>query len=124
MELTARIRADLLLIGDTPRAPTDPLSCLSELAASPAPLNPSICDFTDNTEIRTAFNAALSDAASSNAHVHYLEMDEAICPDGLCRAVINGTISYRDSHHLTSTFSESQANVFLKELKKLDTSTR
>lgn len=123
-EIAARIEADLLLIGDTPRSASDPLSCLARVIADRDPLTPSTCGFNDNSAYRNALNATLTEAANRNMHVHYMTMDTEICPDDLCRVIIDETITYRDSHHLTSTFSETLADAFIHELRRIDTPLR
>jgi len=41
--------------------------------------------------------------------VHLVDMDDAVCPQGICHAVVNGQLVYRDQQHLDAAFVETLA---------------
>jgi hypothetical protein len=49
----------------------------------------------------------LNTAASRFKNVSLVDMISAVCPNGQCRAELNGNIVFRDSQHLTVTFVKS-----------------
>ncbi|MEQ1518072.1 MAG: acyltransferase family protein [Usitatibacteraceae bacterium] len=62
--------------------------------------------------VRTASGALLQtlrEAAQPYANVSVIDLNEFVCPDGLCRARLPAGIVYRDRSHLTATFAQSLA---------------
>ena len=45
-----------------------------------------------------------------------IDLDGALCPGGVCTAVVNGTVMYRDTHHLTQTYITSLEPFFMRKL--------
>ncbi|MDR1934571.1 MAG: hypothetical protein LBS49_03140 [Candidatus Accumulibacter sp.] len=60
--------------------------------------------------------AALRKAASAFDNARVLDMNDAICPQGQCRAELNGQIVFRDSQHLTARFAEYLGTEFAQRL--------
>lgn len=56
--------------------------------------------------------AALRSASSSFRNVHVVDMTNAICPQGVCRAERAGMLVFSDSHHMTATFAATLAPEF------------
>ena len=94
----------IALLQDTPWAPSDRTECLSAHMQ-----DSSACAFigvTSNREqlLTTAEQTALQ--GSSNASS--VDVTELICPGRICREVTdNGTVVYRDRHHMTASYSTS-----------------
>ncbi len=53
--------------------------------------------------------AWLKTAAQPFHNVHTIDMTRAICPGGVCRAQLNGRLTFRDEQHLTASFAKSLA---------------
>ncbi len=51
----------------------------------------------------------LADAARTSGTADVLDPTDWICPDGICRPVIGGVITYFDGSHLTATYAKSLA---------------
>lgn len=54
----------------------------------------------------------LESAASHYPDVSMVDMTEAVCPNALCRAKLEGKIVYRDGQHITASFAKSLAEQF------------
>jgi SGNH domain-containing protein len=90
---------------DTPHAAWDVPDCLASHLADIRPCA---------TPRSTAFSqhGLIERAAAKLASVATLDLASDICPtspNASCPAVVGGMIVYRDSHHLTATFSASLA---------------
>jgi len=57
-------------------------------------------------------------ARREEREVALLDFTDLVCPDGICPAVIGNVVVWRDSHHLTATYSRSMANFFAERLEK------
>ncbi|WP_341707503.1 acyltransferase family protein [Halopseudomonas sp.] len=66
---------------------------------------------------RSATITALNRVATMQPRIHVIDLNGKVCPDRICRALINGTIVYRDSQHITATFAESLASAVKAELQ-------
>ncbi len=96
----------VVLLADTPYAdtkPANPLLCLAKAAA------PSQCDFPrkSQTETRLAPVAIADDLARSGLSIRVVDPYSKICPTDPCHTVIDRTIVYWDSGHLTRTFAKT-----------------
>ena len=49
-------------------------------------------------------------------NVHYIDLSDFFCEEDLCKPVIGNVLVYRDSHHITVTYSESLAPILYEEL--------
>jgi peptidoglycan/LPS O-acetylase OafA/YrhL len=59
-------------------------------------------------------------AAAAMPHTTIVDLTNAICPGDPCPVVLNGMIIYRDSFHLTATFSASLASALAAALPDID----
>jgi len=87
--------AHVAVVVNPPRAPSDPLTCVEENR-----------DRLD----RCAFERGSSPyrnyvvRAARRAHAQRIDVNQAVCPGGLCAAVIHSVLVQRDRVHLTATF--------------------
>lgn len=58
-------------------------------------------------------------AASAQAGASHLDLTDYLCNETTCPSIIGNELVYRDSHHLTATFSDSMADAMRKELSHL-----
>ena len=98
-------------LGDTPWSPEDVPGCLSR-----HPTRPENCSFTRDEHshrdrmLLDAERAAVARLGLED-RVRFLDPTPIVCPDSLCQSVRgDGTVVYRDSHHLTQTFSRRAAD--------------
>ena len=101
-----------VLIRDVPKAAEAPGTCLS------AENSLKMCAFEPQER-----SAALADVAERSARdggVQVVDPTSWLCFDGDCPAVIGGTLSYRDSDHLTTEYSASLAEALGEALDMLE----
>ena len=107
VEMLERLRetgAEVVVVKDLPHAPYDVSDCVSE---SLGDLDE--CAF-EIGEARGGYAGRVDVAAAEAVEgVELLDVVPAICPDGVCRAVIGNAIVYRGTNHLTATFAATLA---------------
>jgi peptidoglycan/LPS O-acetylase OafA/YrhL len=98
------------VFSDTPDMGSPPAVCLSshlnDAAACARPANETI-----NKEVR-----AVEQAVSGATYVDFIGY---FCDQQTCPAVIGSTLVYRDSHHMTATFSSGLSKAVGTQVKKL-----
>jgi hypothetical protein len=94
-----RLPGRVAILVDTPYGKTDIPGCLSA-----NPTNVAAC-----TIRLSGGNGDLERAAARASGAAVLDLTASFCARGACPAVIGDTIVYRDSHHMTATFSRSLA---------------
>jgi hypothetical protein len=50
-----------------------------------------------------AIYAAERAAAAGLPDVEFIDLTDELCPEDVCRSVLNGLVMYRDTHHLAGT---------------------
>ena len=91
--------ARMALLRDTPEFPFDVTSCLARVERhSWYPSD--ACDLPIARVLDPQIYAAEQSAAADLPTVKLIDMDAALCPQGTCKAVVNGRVMYRDTHHL------------------------
>jgi hypothetical protein len=86
------------LIRDVPKSPDDPATCLSSG-------NPSLGDCMFEPVERST---VLGNVAVDSAHASGIEVVDPtpwLCYQGECPIVIGGTLSYRDTDHITTEYA-------------------
>jgi peptidoglycan/LPS O-acetylase OafA/YrhL len=98
------------ILSDTPDMGSPPAICLSshleDATKCARPANEAI-----NKDVRTVEQAEKG--------AKYLDFIGYFCDERTCPAVIGSTLVYRDSHHMTATFSAGLADVVGAQVKKL-----
>ncbi len=92
--------AAVIVIRNTPEAPFDMPDCVAANISAP-----SACDFPLPHEPERNFDVR----AAHRSGTPLVDLTGRICPHGLCRAVIDGLLVYRDDAHLTATFARTVA---------------
>ena len=100
-ELRAR-DIPLLVIADTPWMRKDVPDCLSALRVVP-----SACDTPSDIALESP--DSILRAMESNPEVSFINFNDRICQDGVCPAIRDDQILWRDRHHLTATYARSFA---------------
>jgi peptidoglycan/LPS O-acetylase OafA/YrhL len=104
-----RIAPRVIVLRDTPHAPSDVPACISW-----DPSTSSRCDFTRGASSDAAEYAA--ERAAGVPRFVYSDPTSAVCPRATCRAVSDGVITYRDDNHLTAAFAASRWRQFAQAL--------
>ena len=63
-------------------------------------------------------------AAQGEPGISVVDMTKYICDASVCAAAIGGVVVYRDSHHLTATYSQTLAPYLTSELDRIGVSVR
>ncbi|MFD2674567.1 acyltransferase family protein [Gulosibacter bifidus] len=91
---------EVIAMRDVPRVVENPFACV-ELAS---PDDPACTFTTDLHEPRPEL------AERANAHgAAYLDVNDLICPDGVCRPVRGGVLVFMDANHQTATYMRTIA---------------
>lgn len=92
---------DVVLIRDQARAPFLPFECVADHSQDLAQ-----CVFDSNRRRDWAFDYD----AAKQADVQVIDPDPKLCPNGKCPSVIGNALVYRDTYHLSATFSKTLAS--------------
>jgi len=97
--------APIVVMRDTPVLPEAPDRCLDRVA------DPAECAWPmDGLMQPRTYPQVAADALPKNARV--VDLNDRICPEGLCRAVLDGRPVTFDPHHLSATFSATLTDAF------------
>ena len=98
--------ARLALIRDTPEFPFDVTSCLARIERHSWYAD-GACDMPSAKVLDPGIFAAEQSAAARVPNVKVIDLTAWLCPRGLCKAVMDGKVMYRDTHHLAGRSAAS-----------------
>ena len=98
-----------IIVEDVPNFGYDPVVCLSQNLQSAKKCDGEISKVLSSEQIEEEEKAAIASGAK------YFKIDEWLCGK-TCPAIQGNTLVYRDSHHLTASFSKLMAPIFEKEM--------
>lgn len=75
------------------------------------------CTSTPRNADADAIQRSLQVAASRFPNVEFVDLGPRVCPGGLCRAELDGRVTYRDNQHLSGSFAESLAPAMANALR-------
>ncbi len=108
--------SEVVVMAGTPTMPAVPASCLSQHVE-----DAERCAANRETTLEEGLDAPTRQAekavAREDEHVQRLDLTRYFCNDESCPAVIDDKLVYRDSHHLTRTFSASLEPVLRERLE-------
>ncbi len=108
LEVLSAAHLTVIQFRDTPLPPFDVPTCLAR-ALRHAWMRGRSCDLDQGSALQPRTFQAEQAAADGLAGVHFLDLTDRLCRDGICPAVSQGMIVYRDASHLTGTFAASLA---------------
>ena len=103
----------VVVIADTPDLKEDPAICLSAHLDSA-----SLCGRPSSVALDSPARIAERRATASTG-TPFIDLTSYLCTADLCPAIIGSTLVYRDSHHLTATFSTTMADVLAARITPL-----
>lgn len=110
----------VFLLRATPRLPFDGPDCLAARQWRPAFLVPHDgCVAPAYSRQNADVYSWLSQAAGRFDNVSMIDMNELICPKGICAAERQGRIVFRDNQHLTASFARSLGEAMAKKMDAL-----
>jgi hypothetical protein len=104
--------AQVVVMIDIPQAPFNVSDCVSENLDSLSECAFPLEDAVNKTHFDLPAVAAVPDA-------HSIEIQRVMCPDRVCRAVIGNVLVYRETNHVTATFSETLSDYIEERLPKV-----
>lgn len=108
----------IAVIVPTPRLGFDGPACLSKKVNWPSWLiQKDSCVTALDRNAQGQLKKSLKIGVSQFSNVEVIDLDELVCPDGICRAMINNTVVFRDSLHLTSRYVKSISPMFVQIIK-------
>lgn len=100
----------IFILRGTPRLPFDGPDCLSAHEGRPKWLGPArTCQAPFSDPHDAAVLQWLQQASSRFANVQVIDMNDLVCPQGICSAEHAGMIVFRDAQHMTASFAGSLA---------------
>ena len=97
----------LYLIRPTPALPFNGPDCLASLVDMKDSLIDHRCEASSEDQKNSQVWGWLGQAAMGYRNVRLIDLNESVCPTGVCRAERDGFFIYRDSLHLTAKFAAS-----------------
>lgn len=91
------------------------VTCLEQQAMRPNEEDG--CHSRTDEPYRSSAIAALNKAANSLPHAQLIDLNDEVCPNKICRPLLDNTIVYRDNQHITATFAEKLSSVMKAKLQ-------
>ena len=105
------------LVRATPQLPFNGPSCLSARHWLPwLHMRQDACQAPNSSRHADEVYQWLTQASAGFANVSMLDLNDLVCPAGVCYAERNGVVVFRDTQHLTASFAESLGAAFGKHL--------
>ena len=114
LERLAALARHVVVIGDTPRAQSDPPVCLSANLD-----DASACTIPFASAVKPDWTAGEA-AVASGAGAEFIDPTAWICRTDPCPAVIGRLLVFRDQHHLTATYARALAERLYARLPQID----
>lgn len=91
----------VVVMEDNPKSPRDVPGCIAEHSADVRP-----CSFPRGPALRDAEALFAAEKAAASDTSRFVSVNGILCPDELCPVLwYDGTIMYKDQHHLTASMS-------------------
>jgi len=117
LDVLAPAVGHIWLLRDTPRLPFDGPDCLAEHAGRPVWLGFRHACTADMGDARAnQVYEWLRAAADRFPNARMLDMNDRVCPGGVCSAELDGLVVFRDSQHLSGSFAASLGPVMAERL--------
>ena len=102
----------ILIIRDVPRPDGDVPSCLSENEGDETK-----CTFKRAGHTYLDATLAQAEKAAAPKAVRFIDMTDRLCPGDVCPVMEDGSVIYRDGHHLTMGYSATLAEPLRKAIE-------
>jgi len=106
-----RFAARVVVLRDTPHAPSDVPACISW-----DPSNPTVCDFAQTPDGHWDDAEYAAELAAGTPRTVYANPTPVACRGPVCQIETRGIIMYRDDNHLTAAFVASRWRQFAEAL--------
>ena len=75
------------------------------------------CQSRSGSPQYTQVAAVLKNVVNTQPKAHWIETSSFVCPDGQCQAMRNDVVIFRDTQHLTASFTALAAPHFLEQIQ-------
>ena len=114
LQRLATLSPHVVVIGDTPRAVTDPPACLSTHMD-----DATACAFPFTDAVKPEWTAGEA-AVAKRAGAGFIDPTPWICRTDPCPTVTGRLLVFRDQHHLTATYARALAERLFARLPSID----
>lgn len=98
---------EIIVLEPTPSLPANPLGCIAnklwQSQSLPFEL-PTHCAMAFDGAALTSVQLALRAAATDVSKARTVQLNDLVCPEGLCRGMRDGTVVFRDATHVSDSF--------------------
>ncbi|TCI97374.1 SGNH hydrolase domain-containing protein [Aeromicrobium sp. IC_218] len=101
---------EVVVLAATPRLPFDVPACLRRTGV------PARCTVPHDQAYAPVWKTGESEAATREAGVAFVDLNDLVCPGATCEPVIGGLTVYRDRHHITASYMETLAPALAERL--------
>ena len=109
----------VFLIEDTPVAEFDFPVCLARRAWRSRLIPSQSCQFRFEPQANAFQRQSIRAASKMYTNIHMVDMNDIICPNGLCQGFVGGVGVFRDMHHITDALARALSPDFLAVLRNL-----
>lgn len=107
----------VIVIPGTPSLPFDGPGCVARNLSSDGQIDRAACGATERQEHVAGVTRDLGQSAERFSNVYLLDLNDLVCPDGICNAVTeDGLLVFRDSQHLTDRFVRARIPIIQDKL--------
>ncbi|ALO35970.1 hypothetical protein CMT41_15490 [Colwellia sp. MT41] len=115
----SQVSRNVFVIPGTPSLGFDGPSCVTRNLSPDGRVNLDGCKVANRLKHVDLVSNYLHRAASLFENVNVIDLNDLVCPDGVCNAISeNGVVVFRDSQHLTDSFVKQQIPEIKKRLNK------
>jgi len=125
LKVISGVTGHIYILRGTPDLPFDGPSCLASQSWLPwLHLRQNTCQASSYSLHGNRVYQALQQASQRFGNVTVLDLNDAICPNGMCDAERKGKVVFRDSQHMTATFADSLSGELAHQLNLESQSAR
>lgn len=119
-ERLAATAGTVLVVPGTPSLSFDGPGCVARNLSANGEIKRTACIAADRVPIVAPVTRYLERAAARFDNVHLLDLNDLVCPGGVCSAIDeDGVVVFRDSQHLTDSFVRANIPEILRRIEAL-----
>ncbi len=125
LDRLGKVAETILVIPGTPSLGFDGPGCVARALSSGGTIDRDACQATDRLALVSPVADYLRQSADRFPNSHLLDLNDLVCPDGVCQAVSpEGLLVFRDSQHLTDRFVRARTPQIRQKLNALIPATQ
>ncbi len=125
LDRLCKVAGTILVIPGTPSLGFDGPACVARSQSPAGTIDRGACQAADRLPLVSPVADYLRQSADRFPNSHLLDLNDLVCPDGICQAVSpEGLLVFRDSQHLTDRFVRAKTPQIQQKLNALISATR